>query len=134
MKAPNIYQYRRHGNYEKKMALDLAMARVAIAELVELGFVVTGFRLGACASITVQKPYTDVINHNADAINRVSTPLLFVPRGFGFNGAFRYATFAAGFGDWSVEWRKRLYPVNPRREGAQRIGSTGTEMRVRHHG
>ena len=56
MKAPNIYQYKRHGNHLKKMALDMAMARVAIAELVELGFVVTRVRLGASAAITVQTP------------------------------------------------------------------------------
>ncbi len=104
MRAPNIYRYRRHGNHLKKMALDMAMARVAIDELVELGFVVTRFRLGASASITVQSPCTDVIN-------RVSTPLQFIPMGFGFNGVFRYTTFAAVYGDWAVEWHKRLYPV-----------------------
>ena len=141
MKAPNIYQSRRHGNHLKKMALDLAMARVAMAELVELGLVVTGFRLGTCASITVASPYADVthrnadaIKRNADAINRVSTPLQFIPMGFGFNGAFRYTTFAAAFGDWTVEWHKRLYPSRPRRDAIYRGCTTGTELRVRHHG
>jgi len=127
MKAPNIYQYKRHGNHLKKMALDMAMARVAIAELVDLGLVVTGFSLGACASITVQKPWADA-----------TTPLQFIPIGFGFNGVFRYTTFAAVFGDWTVEWRKRCYP---RRDGAAR-GYTAdaikriptTELRVSHHG
>ncbi len=115
MKAPNIYQYRRHSNYLKKTALDQAMARVAIAELVELGFVVTRFRLGASASITV-----------GGMPSGCPAPLQFVPMGFGFNGRFRYTTFAAAFGDWTVEWHKRIYPA--------RITPKGTEPRIRHYG
>lgn len=134
MKAPNIYQYKRHSNHLKKMALDIAMARVAMAELMELGLVVTRFRLGTCASITVASPYADVASPCSDAIKRVATPLQFIPVGFGFNGAFRYTTFAATFGDWTVEWHKRLYPSRPRRDAIYRGCTTGTELRVRHHG
>ncbi len=140
MKAPNIYQYRRHGNHLKKMALDQAMARVAIAELVELGFVVTRFRLGACASITVQAPSIPSTSlRTGKGENPV--PLQFVPMGFGFNGAFRYTTYAAAFGDWTVEWHKRLYTIKPRRDGAYLVCTADainrdstTELRVRHHG
>lgn len=131
MKAPNIYQYKRHGNHLKKMALDMAMARVAIAELVELGFVVTRVRLGASAAITVQTPSipsTSLRTGKAES----PVPLQFVPMGFGFNGAFRYTTFAAAFGDWTVEWHKRLYPIHPRRDAIYR-GCT-TEMRAHPHG
>jgi hypothetical protein len=99
------------------MALNMAMARVAMTELVELGFVVTGFSLGTQASITVQIP----------TIKGVNPPLQFVPTGFGFNGAFRYITFAAVYRDWAVEWHKRLYPV-------MAVRTQGTRLRVRHHG
>lgn len=100
MNTEHIYQYKQQGRHFRKMALDQAQARHAIAELEKLGFIVTHFRLGPDAAIIVQHP---VIKGDKPL------PLQFVPTGYGFNGLFRYTRFAAVYGDWSIEWHKRDY-------------------------
>jgi hypothetical protein len=98
MKAPNFYQNRQRSNYFKRMSITQDKAREAMADLVEMGFVVTQFRLGSTASITIEHPAACTIT---------PSPLQFVPVGLGFNGEFRYTLFTAPFGDFAVEWKKR---------------------------
>lgn len=56
MKAPNIYQYKKHGAYLKKSALGTACARDAVMELVALGLVVSCTGRGLHLMIMIPVP------------------------------------------------------------------------------
>ena len=110
MKIVTINNFKSRGHCIAKEELSMACARQAMADLIELGFSVSSFRLGLRASITVQPPiHCNAVKPLSTAHSKQRVILEFVPVAIGFNGAFHYTTYGAVFGQFLVEWHKRRF-------------------------